>query len=201
MDAQEELAFIRKVMTDSRDIIQEDGKMYLIWGICMSIACGSVYFDAAFALHIHSEIIFMLAIVIGVGFSIREGMQSKAAKPESFASRINGAIWAACGCAMIVVAMIMPILSGFKLTGLSPMYVSPLISLILGIAYFICGTLYELKWMRYLALLWWLGAIGMFMMDSVAIMGVFALMLVALEVVPGFIFYRRARNATIVTAS
>src|SRR5947208_1137413 len=45
LQAQEELAFIRKIIAESRATFVEDGKPYIIWGILVALAMGMTYFS------------------------------------------------------------------------------------------------------------------------------------------------------------
>lgn len=72
--------------------------------------------------------------------------------------------------------------------------ISPMMSSVLGIAYFISGIVYGDSWIKYLSLGWWGGAVVMFLLPSLHILLVFAAMMILFQIVPGIIFYIKWKN-------
>ena len=73
-------------------------------------------------------------------------------------------------------------------------FISPMISVVLGIAYFVSGFLYDSKWISFLSFGWWGGAIIMFFYPGMQVFLVMSLMLILLQIVPGIILYIKFRK-------
>ncbi len=63
--AQEELAFIRKVMADSRTIIVDDGKPGIVWGIIVTFGMLATYTDAVTDFHFNAAWLWIGRSVLG----------------------------------------------------------------------------------------------------------------------------------------
>jgi hypothetical protein len=64
-------------------------------------------------------------------------------------------------------------------------------SVILGVAYFTSGKIYETKWMYLIGAGWWTGAIVLFYWHSIHTLALFGLMMILFQVVPGIYFYKK----------
>ncbi len=72
-EAQQELAFIKKVMEDSRRIIAYDGKDFTFWGILVTVGMVLMYVNIVFQFHISSMVLWGSFIGTGWIFSIVRG--------------------------------------------------------------------------------------------------------------------------------
>jgi hypothetical protein len=199
MSPEEELAFIRKMMTDSRQSMVEDGKPYIAWGLLVALAMGVTYVSALVSEDFYTAWIWMGMVVLGMLYTLFEVRQSRrrnVAEVNTFAGRLQGAIWGACGTALGL--SIMMIMWGYSSTqpSIPPLFTCSISALILGIAYYLSGFVLQLKWLRNLSIAWWLGAIVMFFLRSVHVLGIYAGMLLLFQVVPGIILNRKYREAT-----
>jgi hypothetical protein len=186
-NAQEELAMIRKIMQDSQQSILADGKPFIAWGVAFAIATGVTYYAAMKELSMGPWVWFAAMAIAGI-YTVYVVM-SRRNSPETFASKIIGTIWGACGSAIGIVASV--IAASHAITGEGLMAI---ISIILGIAYLVSGVVYGLPWFRNLAFGWWAGGIAIAFLNSYHILGIYLFMLVAFEIVPGIVLYRKAKD-------
>jgi hypothetical protein len=110
---------------------------------------------------------------------------------QSFASRILGRIWATTGVSMFVVGLIGSFSQSFH-----PRAISPLMCAFLAIAYYLSGSIYDLKWFRNLAYAWWVGAIVLFCWHSIHALGLYVIMMIILQIIPGILLYRRSKSGS-----
>jgi len=188
LNAEQELTMIRKIMQDSQKKILADGRPFIAWGVAFAIATGVTYFAATQNISMGPWIWYVAMAVAGI-YTIYAVVNSRNL-PETFASRIIGTIWGACGGAIGIVATAGGISHSVSGEGLLM-----IISIILGIAYLISGVVYGLPWIRNLAFGWWAGGIAIGFINSYHVLGIYLFMLVAFEVVPGIILYRRAKQS------
>jgi hypothetical protein len=195
LNAQEELAFIRKVMADSRTASVEDGKPYIIWGIIVGLGMLGTYIEALGYTYVNAGWLWIILSAIGVGYVFWFKIRTSSRKVETLADRLIGAIWGATGITLAVMIVSTNIAAAnMQETIIHPLALCPICAAIIGIAYFMSGVLYGLPWVRNLALVWWAGAIGMMFWQSVHILLVYSLMMIIFQVIPGIILYRNYRK-------
>jgi hypothetical protein len=114
---------------------------------------------------------------------------------RTFAGKMIGTLWGATGIAislLVFMTMITRVIGTEEIV--SPLALCPLVSLMIGAAYFISGVIYGLPWVRNLSIAWWAGAVGMFLWPSVHILGLYCLLIVAFQIIPGIILYRNSKK-------
>lgn len=187
---QEEIAYIKNIINDSRRIIKDDGKGFIIWGILVVIGMLLTYFSIYFNEHTYGWLVW--PVVIGIGWIytlVTEIKRGKRSKVSTFAGKILGALWFSCGITMTVIWFI-----GSYTDAYSGAYITPLISNVLGIAYLVSGVLYGKKWISFLSIGWWGGAVIMFILPGLYTFLLFSGMLIFLQTLPGFILYKQSKR-------
>ena len=195
LTVQEEIAFIKKVMQDSRRVILADGLEFIYWGLIVTICLLYTFFSYCTVDYHKSDpshnvflfwVIFM--IIGGVGSSIFLKKRYKTIQVKSLAGTILGKIWFANGIGMLLTAFV-----GSFSGAVHGVYISPLMSSFLGGSYFVSGFIYGKKWISNLAYLWWLGAIIMFIFPNLYTVLLMAIMMLLFQVTPGIILYRQSK--------
>jgi hypothetical protein len=131
--AEMELTVIRKIMEDSRRLAVDNGKHYILWGVLISIA---LFINYAMLITRtagkYMGIMWLIIIALGVvgGIIIEKG-EMKTRKVQTFAAKLLSSLWLASGISMITVGFI-----GGMAKAYNPVFISPIISLILGVSYF-----------------------------------------------------------------
>ena len=155
----DELVFIRKVIEDSKRSVVENGIGYIFWGILVFIGLILVYLGIVFHLPTNSAWIWVVLIGFGWSYTIIANIKKHRKKPvKTFAGQILMSVWISAGLSMTIIGFIAT--SSGMINGLA---LSPLMSTVLGAAYFISGTVYDSKWVKLLAFGWWCGGIAMFL--------------------------------------
>ncbi|HBE72878.1 MAG TPA: hypothetical protein DDW31_02065 [candidate division Zixibacteria bacterium] len=198
INAQEELAFIRKAIADGRRVAVDNGLDYIVWGSLVSLGM-----FATIALELAgvkgNAYLFLWVAVMGSGwvFSLLRHLREKSSeRVRTMAGSILNALWLSCG----LVIMLLIFVAG-PLMGQSP---SPAIAAVLGIGYLVSGVLLDFVYFKVSAVFWWLGSAVMFYLESPwgrpissnfhADILLFAVMMILFQVVPGAILYRRWRR-------
>ncbi|MDP4220575.1 MAG: hypothetical protein Q8916_15060 [Bacteroidota bacterium] len=197
----EELAYIRKIIIESRAAFVEDGKPYILWGIIVALGMGLSYISAITETELYVGYIWIGLVLIGWGtiyYYVRE-KKKRAERARSFMDRIQGAIWGACGSAVGLTVLLISLFSSRASGDFPPIHQYHILfitSMILGIAYFLSGIANDLNWLRNIGYAWWAGAIVMFIWPSVHMLGLYALMIVVFQVIPGVILMKRYKKIT-----
>jgi hypothetical protein len=185
IDAQQELAFIKKVMADSRQIIVDDGKGFIFWGIL--IACGLFFTYLSIAGKWEFSLGWFWPALIAFGWIVTFVIEIRAEKKRStktFAGKIMGALWISCGVAMTILGFIGGITAAYH-----NVFISPIIAVILGIAYLVSGVLQGKNWVSLLSIGWWAGAILMFYLQNLETLLIMVGMMIVFQTIPGTLLY------------
>jgi hypothetical protein len=188
--AELEINMIKKIMEDSRKIVIDDGMGYIIWGILIVIGLLGTYFSILF--REYNYIMWLWIAAIGAGWVytiIVHAKRGHREKVKTFAGKILGALWFSSGVAMTIVGFI-----GAGSGSFGPYTISPLMSVILGTAYFVTGVIYGQNWLRNLSIGWWLGAIITFIWTGMNSLLIFAFMMIVLQIIPGIILFKKFKK-------
>jgi hypothetical protein len=198
IDAKQELAFIRKVIQDSRRAAVDNGIDYIVWGVLVSLGMFATILLERLGVRGTAYLILWVAVMGGgwVFSLVRHLRERSAERVRTMAGTILNTLWLACGIVIMVLIFI-----GGPLTKMGP---SPAIAAVLGIGFLVSGVLLDFVYFKVSAVCWWLGSAAMFYLDSpgAKAMGLYALsdlllfavMMILFQVVPGIILYRRWRN-------
>ncbi len=186
--AELELSEIKRIMEDSRRIMVDDGTGFILWGFLVALGLISSYLSVLGYIEWNITSIAWFAL-IGLGwlitiFQLRR--EKKVRKSVSFAEKVAGAIWGSAGITMTIIGFV------GSYTGLvKGMGISPLMACVLAAAFFVSGVIYNDKTFRYLSFGWWAGALVMFFWHSPHTLLLFAIMIILMQVLPGYMMYNK----------
>ncbi|MFC2092924.1 hypothetical protein ACFLSV_03390 [Bacteroidota bacterium] len=183
--AELEITLIKKIMQDSRKIIVFDGKGFIIWGVLILIGLIGTYISIM--MEVSYYVFWLWIIVIGIGWIynlVTHWIIGSKVRVRTFAGKILGGVWLSCGIAMTLIGFLGTYSGALRGWGISPM-----MSIILGIAYFVSGIIYGHPWAKCLSFGWWGGAIVMFLFPGLHILLIFAVMMIMFLITPGILFY------------
>lgn len=180
--ALKEITFIKKVIEESRNSIIYHSS-YLFWGVAMTSALIATYVlinYQAFAIIPWIWIVAVLAGWVYTAYAISRGDNKK--KVKTFVEKLTGSVWFAVGITATLVS-----LTGSFSKAFDGVFVTPLVSSILGIAYFVTGAAHNKNWFRNLAYGWWIGSFFLFLFPSNYSMLIMAGMIIGLQIAPALI--------------
>lgn len=183
--AQENLAYIKQIMNDTRRSQNDNGIISIVWGILVTL--GQIGNYVLTETRTWSGFIWLWPSIIIIGwlFVLVESRSKKEQLAKTFASNILGSLWISAGISMTVIGL------GAAASGLVNGYaINPLISTVLGGTYYVTGLLNGKKLDQKLSYGWWLGAVVMFILPGPFSFLLFAAMMVLFQVIPGILSYR-----------
>ncbi len=186
IDAQQELAFIKKIMADSRKSAICNGKAFILWGMLVTVGLLGTYFSIIN--NNPSVMNWLWPSLIGLGWIITIVMESKAAiksRTKTFAAKILAYVWIGSGIAMTIIGFVGSVSGAF-----GGLYINPLISNILGIGFLITGVLYGKTWVSLISLGWWAGAVVMFIWIGLYTFILMSAMMILFLVLPGVFMFK-----------
>jgi len=188
--ALEEISYIKEIMQDSRKAFVDNGVGYIIWGVIIVLGLMSSYFMIINRIENSYGLNWIVLIAFGWGYSFFMGIRhKKRQRSTTLAGKILAAVWFSSGIAMTIIGFI-----GSTSGGVKGVFVSPVISVILGIAYFVSGVVYGSRWITLLSIGWWAGATLMFYWPGMQVLWIMSLMMILFQVLPGIILYQRAKE-------
>ncbi len=186
---QQELAFIKQVMEDSRRIVVEDGHGFIFWGIL--IVFGLVVTYSSIQLNWSHNLRWFWPGLIALGwvYSIVSGItKEKKKRVKTFAGRVMDVVWISTGISATILGFLGPYTGAY-----SSIYINPLICVVLGISYAVTGVLLGKKWISALSFGWWAGSVIMFIFPGLYTLLFMSFLMVVLQIVPGIYFYRKSK--------
>jgi hypothetical protein len=185
--AQDELAYIKKVMQDSRQSIIDNGKYYLLWGILIGIASMVNYVVVKYTIPLSTGWVWANAVFAGWGFSIYWGWRdSKKQKSETLAGKLLGSVWIGMGITGFVLSIAGSISGTISYWSFCPLFAG-----LLGYGNFMAGTIHNSRMMMIMGFGWWAGAVWMFFIKSIEVLAVYSIFLLLFSILPGIILYSR----------
>ncbi len=189
--AMEDLAFIRKVMSDSKIIITGNGIDFIIWGIIVVVGLVYTYLDVVFDFSFGNAYTWFILVGAGWIFSLVKNMKYfKRTKVSSLSGKILGATWFSLGISATIFGFVGTLSGAY-----SGVYISPMIATVLAMAYLISGVVLNRFWFSMLSVCWWLGAIYMFIFPYLHSLIVMASMMLTFQVVPGIVLYMESKKS------
>jgi hypothetical protein len=187
--ALEEIQFIRNVIEESKKSIVYNGKDYIFWGLIVIAGMMSTYIFHI--THIYFNYFWIWAVIIPIGwiYSLYNRRVNKIKFPSTYAGRLFTSIWGGAGIGMTIIGFL-----GTYSGSINPMAISPILSIIMGGAYFISGTVAGVKWMSYLSFGWWMGGIILFYVASIDSFLIMSLLMLLFQTIPGIILYRKYKK-------
>ncbi|MBI2417819.1 MAG: hypothetical protein HYV28_07935 [Ignavibacteriales bacterium] len=186
----DELQFIKKVIEDSKRALVDNGMGYIIWGLIVFAGMLSDYIEVS--LYGRANSLIRWAILIGGGWLWTFVYYTKfrpVKSAKTFTGRLVGYLWMCAGISMTIIGFVAT-LSGM----IRGMAVSPLLSVVLGMTYFMTGAIFNSKAFKLLSLGWWCGAIVMMVYPGFHNILIMAGMMLFFQVVPGIVMYRQAKG-------
>ena len=186
-EAQQELAFIKKVMEDSQRTILDNGKQYVLWSVLVLAGIAAKYLLDGLGSGLNPAWLWMPLIALGwfLSLMLRRRAYSEA-RVKTLAERTLEAIWTGWGVAIPILTLI-----GYFSGAIESWAIAPVVATLFGSACFTTGLITAGAWLRNTGVLWWAGAVFMFVVPtdySVAILGG---MFVLLQLIPGIVLYRK----------
>lgn len=191
--AQSEIAIIKKIMEDSRKINIDNGIHYIFWGVLVTVCLLINY--VMLLTKTAGQFIGLMWFIAMIAGGIIDGWIGKRQENKSpaitFTGKLLGSLWLASGVAMFIYGFI-----GMVSKAYNPVFICPIIATSLGISYFTSGAIQQIKWLQYLSLGWWGGAIVLFIFPSIHSLLIFAVMLILFQIVPGIILRKKSNLET-----
>ncbi|MBA4406623.1 hypothetical protein C0389_05055 [bacterium] len=188
--ALDELRFIKKVIEDSQKIIADNGMGYIVWGIIIVVGMLGGYLK--FKLRLDFDYIWAWVILISLGWIFSYFMYKKPknkVRVETFAGKIMGMLWFSIGMGMTIAGFV-----GYFSHAIRGEYISAIMAIFLGSAYYLTSVLNNQKWFKIIGVLWWIGGVVIFYVGGLSSLLIMAFLITVGQIIPGIILYRKHKK-------
>lgn len=187
--AAEDLAVIRRIMESSRELVENDGKWFVLWGGACAAGTGISYLLIALSLVEFIPVLWSVVTVAVIVSGIAGDRRRKTGRPRSIAGSILGAAWAA------VIALGAAVSAGAALAGVLDLsFAMGIVSACVAAGYIVTAWAVRSRMIGVLSVLWWAGGVLLPAMPGYGAPAVLGLMTFFLEFVPGLVMLRTARR-------
>ena len=158
MDAQQlqqDISIIKEMIDKTRKKTADSGHMLVYMGIISALFTIVIGLLEIYELgqYVMPLIIAMAVINAFIGYRIASQKNGNG-DVKTYSKTLFWHIWMACGFAAVLIVFLFPFLNVY------PFYAAPVLTfLVIGIAVFITGSIFELKFVQWSGLAWWIGAL------------------------------------------
>jgi hypothetical protein len=189
-EAADDLAFIKRIMKESRQLIVDDGRYYILWGLLSVALTGLSYLIAGYGMA------RLIPYLWGIPFAVLGilgalmGRRERKRRPRGMAGNFIAAIWL---CVMFLSFALIAHAAVSRRLELSPMM--GLVSIALAAGFTLSAFVMRSKAFGTLSLSWWLGGVLLPLAGGYTAPLYLAGMILLFEVLPGFIMLSAAKKA------
>lgn len=184
-NAQNDLAYIRELMVDTRRAASVSGGYFILWGLVVGVGLFATWLQVKGVLPYQPLLTWGPCIALGVlgnFFLVRRDMREPVQLP---AGRLIGMVWAAVGVTQLIFFF-----AGLGMNHLPGEQMPAIFASLIGTGMFLTGVLASLSWLRNMAFGWWLGSLVMFIWPGEHVILLMGLMLLVFYVLPGVMLIR-----------
>jgi len=189
----DEIAFIKKVITDSQKVLLDNGKIYILWSSLAILCIVLKYGKTAIGFDFNNLWIYIPVILFG---SLLTHLLKKRSNAErhvrTFSQKILAGIWISWGVSILILVIV-----GYLSGEIEDRAIPAIIATVMGSGQFVSGIASNTSWIRNAAIGWWIGAIVMFFLPGEYTIALLGAMLIVFQLVPGVIIYRKWKKELI----
>ena len=188
-DARADLAYIRRLLEDTRHVTCVSGGYFVVWGVVTLLGLAMTWGWLAGHWTTSPLVAWGGSLLLGAAGTFLLVRRERREPAQGLGGTLIGAVWLSMSVAMLIILFI-----GVGSGSLEGRHMSALASTLVGGAVFMTGTLAGMGWLRNLAFAWWAGAAAMFAWPGEYVLPLMGLMVLSLYVVPGLLLIRLRRR-------
>lgn len=187
--AQEDLAYIRELMAETRRAASVSGGYFIVWGLVVGAGLFATWLQVVGVLPYAPFVTWIPCIALGMlgnYFLVRRDMRQPV---QSHAGRLIGMVWMGLGITQLIFFFV-----GLGVGALPGTFLPAIFASLIATGIFLTGVLAGLGWLRNLAFGWWSGSLVMFVWPGEYAILLMGALLLVLYVLPGVALTRMNRQ-------
>lgn len=192
---QEDLQYIKKMIENNRRTLVDNGLSYIINGLGIAVGVPITIAMGFYEMgqYIPYTWLFLITVMILLNVIASKKIEKKH-KIKTFGSNVFQSVWGACGLSIIIIFIL-----SFTTNGMVSSAFFTSVASILAIGYFMTGVINDLKFMKVLAIFWWITAVISGIWKYFIVLEYlpffFSFMVLVLQLIPATIIYKKWKRA------
>lgn len=189
---QQEISIIKSMIEKTRKETAESGHLFIFMGIASAIFVLVISMLELYRLnHWILPAMITLTIINGIIGYLVVTKASKQERVKTYPKTIVLSLWVICGMTLLMMTFLFPFLKVYPFSSLGT-----LVSLILGIAVFMTGIIYEMRFILWFSLAWWIGACLMALIEGKFRFLIMIVTIIIGWIIPGIILNKKFKNGS-----
>lgn len=187
---EQDLAFIRQLMERSRRVTVLGGHYFVAWGLLVEVGLLLSWLSFERYLTLPPALIWAPLVLAGYAYTFWSQRRDRAVEgAESRDGYLIGLVWLCFG-----ICSLMVLLGDLWFQVIPSRALAGLFATLTGAAFFLHASLAGIPWLRNVGILWWLAAIPLYLWPGAYTLPAYAVLLLGLQIVPGWILARERRR-------
>jgi len=186
----QEISIIKEMIDKTRQETAESGHMFIFMGIAAALFVLIISLLEIYRIdHLVIPAMIILTVINGfIGYLV-VGKPVQKEKVQAYPKTVVLSLWVVCSVTLLMIAFLFPFLKVYPFSA-----VATLASLILGVTIFMTGVIYEMRFVIWYSLAWWVSAILMAIIDSPYRFLIMISAILIGWILPGFIMNKKYKN-------
>lgn len=187
---QQEISIIKSMIEKTRKETAESGHLFIFMGIASAFFVLVISFLELYRLNrlVLPAMIVLTAINGIIGYL---AVAKATEKVKSYPKIVVTSLWLICGLTLLMMTFLFPFLKVYSFSALGT-----LVSMILGIAVFMTGIIYEMRFILWFSIAWWVGALLMALIEGEFRFLIMIATIIVGWIFPGIILNKRFKNGS-----
>ncbi|MBN1270637.1 MAG: hypothetical protein JXB26_00045 [Candidatus Aminicenantes bacterium] len=187
---QQEIFIIKKMIEKTKKETAESGLFFISLGIFAAIVTFTIGILEFFNLyHLVLPTLIIAAVVSGVVGYLTVTKKERKEKVKSYPKTILYGVLFSCGLSVLMIVFIFPLLKVYPWS-----LIPTLVSVIMGIAFFSVGIIFEFRHIQWCSVVWWVGAIILALTQNQLRFLIMIAIIILGWILPGFILNKQYKN-------
>ena len=187
---EQDLAFIRQLMERSRRVTVLGGHYFVAWGLLVEVGLLLSWLSYERYLTLPPALIWAPLVLAGYAYTFWSQRRDRAVEgAESRDGYLIGLVWLCFG-----ICSLMVLLGDLWFQVIPSRALAGLFATLTGAAFFLHASLAGIPWLRNVGILWWLSAIPLYLWPGAYTLPAYAVLLLGLQIVPGWILAQERRR-------
>jgi drug/metabolite transporter (DMT)-like permease len=189
-DAQEELAFIKKIMDDTQKVLIDNGKIYILWSALAIIAIILKLVKEELNIMINNLWLYIPVLVVGsiISYFLKKKVDMQI-PVKKITNRILKGMWSGFAVTVTILVVI-----GYISGSVNSWAIPSIIAALIGSIHYSSGIVLQNRLIMYSAPAWWTYAVVTLFWPGAYMVPMLAVMFFVFQFLPAVLLYRRWKN-------